>query len=140
MLKKTIKYTDFNGNEREEDFYFNLMESEIWEMELGVTGGLTEMIKKIMSTQDTPTIIKLFKDLILRAYGEKSADGRSFDKSEEITRRFAQTEAYSKLFMELAFDAKAAAEFVNGIVPAEMAKRAAEAQKNGDIPQIPQIN
>lgn len=117
MLKKTITYIDFNGVERTEDFYFNLSKAEIMEMELGTTGGLSELIKKIVSAQDAPAIIKVFKDLILKAYGEKSADGKRFVKSDELAIAFSQTEAYSQLFMELATDADAAAKFVNGIVP-----------------------
>lgn len=120
MLKKTIPYTDFNGNERKEDFYFHLMESEIAEMELSTTGGFTESIQRIIQTQDVPEIIKQFKKIILKAYGVKSPDGKRFEKSEELSREFSQTNAYSKLFMELATDDKAAAEFLNGVVPEEL--------------------
>lgn len=120
MLKKTIPYTDFNGNERTEDFYFHLMESEIAEMELSTTGGFTESIQRIIQTQDVPEIIKQFKKIILKAYGVKSPDGKRFEKSEELSRAFSQTNAYSKLFMELATDDKAAAEFLNGVVPEEL--------------------
>ena len=125
MLKKTITYTDYNGTERTEDFYFNLTTAEVMEMEMSTTGGLAEMIKNVVAKQDAPSIIKIFKDLILKAYGEKSADGKRFVKSEEIATAFSQTEAYSILFTELATDDKAAAAFVNGIVPAEMSKKAA---------------
>ena len=118
MLKKTIKYTNYNGVELTEDFYFNLTTAEIMEMELGTSGGLAEMINRIVAAQDAPAIITVFKDLILKAYGEKSADGKYFRKSREISEAFAQTEAYSILFMELATDADAAAKFINGIVPA----------------------
>lgn len=119
MLKKTMTYTDYNGTERTEDFYFNLTKTEIMEMEMGTVGGLSEMITKIVNAQDAPAIIKIFKDLILKAYGEKSPDGKRFVKSEEISIGFSQTEAYSQLFMELATDADAAAAFVNGIVPVD---------------------
>lgn len=119
MLKKTITYTDYNGVERTEDFYFNLNKAEIMELEMSTTGGLAEMIKKVVAAQDAPAIIKIFKDLILRAYGEKTPDGRGFKKNEELKTAFSQTEAYSQLFMELATDADAASKFVNGIVPAE---------------------
>lgn len=119
MLKKTIKYTNYNGVELTEDFYFNLTKAEIMEMELGTSGGLAEMINRIVAAQDAPAIITVFKDLILKAYGEKSADGKYFRKSREISEAFAQTEAYSILFMELATDADAAAKFINGIVPAQ---------------------
>lgn len=125
MLKKTITYTDYNGQERKEDFYFNLSEAEIMEMELSTTGGLAEMINQIVATKDVPALIKIFKELILKAYGVKSADGRQFIKSDELSTAFSQTEAYSKLFITLSRDDKEAAEFVNGIVPANLAKQAA---------------
>ena len=117
MLKKTITYTDYNDVERTEDFYFNLTKAELMEMEMGAVGGLSGMIEKILSAKDAPAIIKVFKELVLKAYGEKSADGRRFIKSKEISDAFAQTEAYSQLFMELATDADAASKFVNGIAP-----------------------
>lgn len=117
MLKKTFTYVDYNGVERTEDHYFNLSKAELMEMELSTTGGLAEMINKIVAAQDAPAIVKIFKELVLKAYGQKSADGRRFIKSKELSDEFAQTEAYSQLFMELATDADAAAKFVNGIVP-----------------------
>ena len=124
MIKEPITYTDYNGIERTEDFYFNLTKAEIMEMEMSTTGGLAEMIQRIVAAKDQPAIIKIFKDLILKAYGEKSADGKRFMKSEEIRLGFEQTEAYSQLFMKLATDADAAAKFVNGIVPADMTQQA----------------
>ena len=126
MVVKKIKYTDFNGVEREEEFMFNLTEAEITEMELTTDGGLSDSIKKIVSAQNTPEIIKTFKMLLLKSYGEKSADGRRFIKSEELTEAFTQTNAYSQLFMELATDDKAAIAFINGIIPDSMRERVAE--------------
>lgn len=130
MLKKNIKYTDYNGTERDEVFYFNLSKAEIMEMEMSTVGGFSEMVQNIISAQDTPTLIKIFKDLILKAYGEKSADGRGFLKLDEngrpLSNKFVQTEAYSVLFMELATDAEAATAFINGIVPADVAKEASK--------------
>ena len=117
MLKKTITYTDFNGVERTEDFYFNLTKAEIAEMELEVPGGMTTMIERITKTQDTPSLIKVFKELILRSYGKKSDDGRRFIKNKELVEEFKDSEAYSELFMELATNAEAASAFVNGITP-----------------------
>ena len=130
MVVKKIKYTDFNGVEREEEFMFNLTEAEITEMELTTDGGLSDSIKKIISAQDTPEIIKTFKMLLLKSYGEKSADGRRFIKSEELTEAFTQTNAYSQLFMELATDDKAAIAFINGIIPDSMRERVAEDGSN----------
>lgn len=133
MLKKTIEYVDYNGVTRKETHRFNYTEAEITEMELSTAGGLSEMIKKVIEAQDAPTIMKLFKDIILGSYGVVSADGKRFIKSEELSKEFSQTEAYSKLFMELVTDADAAAAFVNEIVP----KNAAEAAKNAEVPVLP---
>ena len=124
MLKKTIAYIDYNGTTRKEDFYFNLTQAEVTELEVSVEGGLVEMINRIVAAQNGKVIIETFKDIILRAYGEKSPDGRRFIKNQEVRDAFAQTEAYSNLFMELATDAKAASEFVNGIVPPKTEKAA----------------
>ena len=133
MLKKTIEYTDYNGVERKEDFFFNLSEAELIEMEMGTTGGLAEMIQNIVQAQDAPAIIKVFKDLVLKAYGEKSADGKRFMKVNEagvpLSIAFSQTAAYSTLFMELATNSEAAAEFVNGIVPKKVSEQAKEEAK-----------
>lgn len=124
MLKKTITYNDYNGVERTEDFYFNLSKAELMEMEMSISGGLTEMIEKIVATKDAPAIIKIFKELVLKAYGEKSADGKRFEKKNgALAEAFAETEAYSQIFMELATDADKAAEFVNGIMPSDIAKQ-----------------
>ena len=122
MLQKTITYTDYNGNSRTEDFYFNLTKTELMKMEMGTNGGLSEMVKSIIAAQDQAALIQIFEDLILKAYGVKSLDGKRFEKSTQLSEAFAQTEAYDQLFMELATDADAAAQFINGIVPAEMAK------------------
>lgn len=117
MLKKTMTYTDYDGNTRTEDFYFNLSKAEIVEMEMGVSGGLEAMINRIVAAKDAPQIMSTFKNVILKAYGEKSPDGKYFNKSDAISAAFAQTEAYSDLFMELLADSKAAADFINAIVP-----------------------
>lgn len=122
MLKKTVTYVDYNGVERTEDFYFNLSKAEVTEMELSVEGGFSKMLEEIVKSNDNARILELFKEIVLKAYGEKSADGRRFVKSKELAEAFSQTEAYSEIFMELALDEKAAAAFVNGIMPANLGK------------------
>lgn len=117
MLKKTITYLDYNGTERTEDFYFNLTKAEVAEMELSTEGGLAKKFEKIIAAQDSKQIIEIFKDLILRSYGEKSPDGKRFIKTQEAREAFEQTEAYSDLFIELASNAESASAFVNGIIP-----------------------
>lgn len=129
MIKKTITYEDYNGVERTENFYFNLNKAEVLEMEMGTEGGMAETIQKIVDAKDVPAIIRVFKDLVLKAYGVKSDDGRRFMKTKPDGTRYAddfkETEAYSQIFMELATDADAAAKFVNGIIPADLAQKAA---------------
>lgn len=137
MLKKTIVYTDYNSTTRKEDFYFNLTQAEVTELEVSVEGGLVEQINRIVAAQNGKVIIETFKDIILRAYGEKSPDGRRFIKNQEVRDAFAQTEAYSNLFMELATDAKAASEFVNGIVPPKTEK-VAPADQSAEAPAVPE--
>ena len=117
MYKKTVTYTDYNDVKRTETFYFNFTKAEVLEMELGTVGGLSAMIQGVIDAKDTPALIKIFKDLVLKAYGEKSADGKRFIKTPELSEAFAQTEAYSDIFMELATNDVAASEFVKGITP-----------------------
>lgn len=124
MYTETITYTDYKGVERTEEFFFDLNESEITEMELSEEGGLSSLIEKVVKAKDTPTLISLFKKLILASYGEISADGRRFAKDPELSKQFTQTKAYNKLFMKLATDEKAAANFINNVIPQEIANKA----------------
>lgn len=134
MYTYKCKYVDFLGKEREEEFKFNMLEAELAEMQLSVNGGMENLIKQIINTKDNARLIKLFKDLVLNAYGEVSADGRRFVKSPELSKAFSETEAYSQLFMSLATDADKGAEFLNGIMPEKFKNQTksidvAEAQK-----------
>lgn len=124
MIKKTITFTDYNNNVRKEDFYFNLSKAELAIMEMGTKGGMVEMINRIIDAQDSPALIKIFQDFIQRSYGVKTPDGRGFVKRKEDLEDFMSTEAYSQLFMELVTDSKAAAEFINGIIPTDLANEA----------------
>lgn len=119
MYKITKTYEDFDGNERTEDFYFNLTQAECTKMELSTKGGLDAYIQRISKEQDTPKIIQLFEDLLDASYGVKSDDGKHFLKRAEDLELFKATEAYSQIYMELATDAEKAAAFVNGITPKE---------------------
>ena len=129
MLIKNIAYTDYDGNERNETFYFNLSKAELMELEMSIDGGWAERIQQIVNAKDVPTLSKIFKDLILRSYGEKSPDGKRFVKSAALSEAFTQTEAYSELFMELITDPDAASDFMNGILPAIQENPATIAEK-----------
>lgn len=134
MIVKRIKYTDYDGNEREEDFRFNLTEAELMKMEFDTEGGMEALINKIIDEKDAKKIGELFDKIILMSYGEKSADGKRFVKSPEISKAFSETEAYNVLYMELLTDEKAASAFVNGLVPQKIAN---EMQAQQNRPRIP---
>lgn len=129
MHTETITYTDYNGVERTEDFRFNLTKTEAFEMEMSTAGGLSEKIKEITATNDYPTLIKLFKNIVLKSYGVKSDDGRRFIKSDTISSEFEQNPAFSIIYMKLATDDKAAAKFINGILPSELTQKSSPAPK-----------
>ena len=120
MLKKTISYTDYDGNQRTEDFYFNLSKAEITEMELSMEGGMRAYIQRIIAAKSQLELVKLFKDVVLKSYGKKSADGRLFMKNDAIRAEFEAHPAYSMIYMDLVTDETKASAFVNGIMPADM--------------------
>lgn len=141
MYIKTIEYKDYSDNQRKEDFYFNLNEAEIMEMELSKDGGFDQWITRIANAQNTPELIKLFKGLILMAYGEKSLDGKKFIKVDPTTGRklaeeFEQTAAYPVLFMELATNTEAATEFINHIIPENAAAAVEKAKADGSLDEV----
>lgn len=125
MYKKNIKYKDFNGLERDETFYFNFGMHELTLLEWRTPGGIKAYMENIVRTKDGQKLADMFKWLIDESYGVKSPDGRSFIKSKEVLDNFKYTTAYEILFMSLATDDKAAAEFVNGVFPKEAVEEAA---------------
>ena len=130
MYKIREKYEDYDGNERVEEFYFNLTKAEITDMELTTEGGMSAMLNRIIAAKDTSKLIAVFKDLILRSYGQKSPDGRRFIKSDELTKEFTETPAYSQIYLRLATDDKAATEFVNNVIPKDLQREVKAAQGN----------
>lgn len=117
MFKKTLTYKNYNDEEITEDFYFNMSEAELTELELSQEGGMKNLLEKIVKEDNRPEIIKMFKKILLMSYGEKSSDGRRFIKSEELSTAFSQTQAYNDIFMWLMTDEDAAVQFINGIIP-----------------------
>ncbi len=134
MYKITETYTDYDDNQRTEDFYFNYSEAELADLQFSVSGGLAGMIDKIIKTNDMPKLVELFRELIQKAYGEKSNDGRRFMKSPELTKDFTETVAYSQIYMRLATDSKAAQEFINKVVPKSMKDKMQQANQQNVVP------
>ena len=118
MIKKTVEYTDFDGNKRKEDFYFHLTEAEVADWELSVEGGLSKRLVNIIKSNDVRKIIPIYKEILIKSYGVKSADGRRFIKNDEVRDDFVQTQAFSDLYMKLATDAEEGSNFIKGIMPA----------------------
>ena len=116
MFKKVINYVDFDGNKREEEHHFHLSKTEMRELELSESGGLSEKMKRIIAAQDVPSLYKVYKEIILASYGVKTPDGKRFKKSAELVEEFTQTNAYDVLMTELTTDADAAAKFMNALV------------------------
>ena len=137
MLKKTIKYTDFNDNEITEDFYFNLNKAELIEMETKTNGGMKAKLERLINTRDISAIMEIFKEIITSSYGVKSDDGKQFIKDEALTKAFVQSNAYSELYIELATNSDAAIDFITHIIPSDLSKQITPAQleeiKKGNI-------
>jgi hypothetical protein len=134
MFKKVIEYRDYNGVERKETHYFHLTQAELMKMEMGITGGFTQMVEKLIDAKDVPQLMTVFEDMIQKSYGVKTPDGKGFSKKKEYLEAFMETPAYSVLFMELATNTKAASDFVNGIMPDDLPK------DNGNLSVVPAPN
>lgn len=128
MLKLPITYTNFNGEELTEDFYFNLTTAELAEMELGANGTFQEKLQSVIDSNDGQLIIDTFKDLVNRTYGEKSDDGKRFVKDKSLSAAFEFTAAYDIFFMRLVTDAGFAADFVNSVMPNDLSRQVKASQ------------
>lgn len=137
MLKKTITYKDFDGNTRTEDHYFNLTQTELVEITLNMPDGMSEddvagnteqAALRIIDRLGGDGVFNFIKEIILKSYGIKSADGKRFEKSEQISKEFSETLAYDQMFMEMMQNDKAASDFITAVIPADLAATASQAQ------------
>ena len=133
MIKIPLKYVDYDGNEREEEYRFNLSKAELIDMEYSTEGGLKQRLDSIIKAKDTTKIYKLFVSIIDKSYGVKSPDGRGFRKSKELLEDFKQSEAYSELMMKIIGDSKFAADFVDGILPSDLREKIKESSENTEV-------
>jgi hypothetical protein len=126
MLRKEVEYKDFDGNDRKDVLWFHLNEVEITEMDLETSGGLVKYMESIIDTNDVNQLITIFKDLLIRSYGERSMDGKHFYKDDKIRNEFVSSAAYPVLYMEMVSDADKTVEFINGIVPSNIREQMAK--------------
>lgn len=130
MLKKTITYTDYDGMERTEDFWFNLSKTELTKLDAELPGGVLGVLRKIIDKKDRKALVDFIETLILRSYGEKTLDGKRFVKTPEMAEEFMQTPAYDELFMSILSDTDSQTSFINGVIPQSMAKEIEQTDKN----------
>lgn len=139
MLKKTIRYTDFDGVEREEDLYFNLSEAELLEMaihhEMGVE-GVAAYFKGLGERKDPKEIFPAVKNLLLLAYGVRSDDGRHFRKSEDITDGFVSSAAYQEMFMQMMSDRDTIVGFFKGALPSKYIEAMQELERDHTVNEL----
>lgn len=129
MLKKTITYTDYDGMERTEDFWFNLSKTELTKLDAELPGGVLGVLRKIIDKKDRKALVDFIETLILRSYGEKTLDGKRFVKTPEMAEEFMQTPAYDELFMSILSDTDSQTSFINGVIPQSMAKEIEQTDK-----------
>lgn len=129
MLKKTITYTDYDGMERTEDFWFNLSKTELTKLDAELPGGVLGVLRKIIDKKDRKALVDFIETLILRSYGEKTLDGKRFVKTPDMAEEFMQTPAYDELFMSILSDTDSQTGFINGVIPQSMAKEIEQTDK-----------
>lgn len=137
MLKHELTYEDFNGNKVTETLYFHLSVPELIDMEVEHKAGLAVVVQNMIDAKDHRTLINLFKEVVLLSYGKKSDDGRVFEKSEEDKKRFSQSAAYHKMYVDLATDSEFGAKFINGIMPKEMTEAVLKAETANSLGVVP---
>ena len=125
MIKQDITYTNFEGEQETETLYFHLNKVELMEMQVSEKRGLAQYITDIQKAENNKEIFRLFKEIVLRAYGERSEDGKKFIKNERLREEFEGSLAYEELMVKIVTEADFAAKFVNGIMPAGMADQIA---------------
>lgn len=123
MLRKSVNYTDFDGNNRTEVLYFNISKPELLDYLADKGDNFESYVRKLTETSNLKGIMDLFKEIVVISYGEKSEDGRRFIKSEQMSKEFMQTEAYNTLFEELIADPKNAIAFIKGVIPADLSDK-----------------
>ena len=129
MLKNTITYTDYDGMERTEDFWFNLSKTELTKLDAELPGGVLGVLRKIIDKKDRKALVDFIETLILRSYGVKTLDGKRFVKTPEMAEEFMQTPAYDELFMSILSDTDSQTSFINGVIPQSMAKEIEQTDK-----------
>lgn len=135
MIKQTVQYTDFNGNERNEDFYFHLSSVELIKLEARIGNKLDKHIEHLAGSQDVSELLNFLESIILDAYGVKSKDGKSFLKSPETRSEFEHSQAYANLFEKMLTDEGMAATFGAGIAETNQGQQ----KKNQVAPTVVQV-
>lgn len=147
MIKKTVTFTNYNDQEVTKSYYFNIDKLEAAELELEY-GDLIETVEELLESSDGKKVYGIFKEIILNAVGQKSADGNSFIKNQQIRDEFAGSPALGEIIMDMFKNPEAAGPFLEGMLPASMLAEAraqeereklealVNASGTGDVPTL----
>lgn len=134
MIKKTINYENFDGEEITEDAYFHLTKAELLDLEYKEETPFTEYLKQMQDSTTPKTVLHVLRELISASYGKKTDDGKRFVKNEELTNAFVSSDAYSELLFGLLNDPEEATKFFESIMPPKLLAQAkAELDKNPEL-------
>lgn len=152
VLKQTVQYTDFDGNQAMETLYFNLTRTEVAE-NLHLRDKFQDLENRLdlesgsrtLNPNEIAEVLDLVKILMKLAYGIRSDDGKRFIKNDQIWEEFTQTAVYDAFLFSLFEDADKANEFMMGVFPRELADELArqtetgtDAQTTPDISSVPE--
>ena len=131
MFKTEITYTNFLGSEVTETLRFNLTETELMDLIRDDPQFDTGFLAYISQEQDYYKMMDVLRKLIVVSYGEVSADGKHFRKSDAMALDFVQSAAY-EAFRDKLLSSEDGSEFANfllGVFPAKMAEGMKAAMK-----------
>jgi hypothetical protein len=121
VIRKEIKWEDFDDKPQSGVFYFHLNKNELVQMLLTANGDLVNELQAMVDAKDAKALLIAFRDIVGKAYGERvEGNASTFYKSAEKTNEFLNSLAFDSLFTEILTDPNAAGTFINGLIPAQM--------------------
>lgn len=138
MIRKTVKYTDFDDNEVTETFEFNLTKAELTELNFLEDGSDLATVLGAMADGSTNVrqVLEILKDILTKAVGKKSDDGKLFEKNDRIRAELFATNAYSELLYELIDSPQKAADFMTGLLPKDIRSEYKKAVNTDDFDNL----
>lgn len=120
MVRREIKFTDFNGKSQTEVGYFNINKAELGKLQMRHNGTYLDYLKLLSERKKVEEMYNFVYELILDSYGEKDPEGRKFIKTPEMRTDFEQSLAFSEMIVDLVSNPDDLANFVKGIMPPDL--------------------